>query len=137
METGFALPVCLRLIVQSSVPLPSFFERMLLMSNSYGFKKAGSFNSSSNCFPLSDLISIKKVLSPTICSALPKPVMDFNIVNDLLQSKWKSWRLVVHSLEELLKERILGKEKSRWKAGLLYGWVSKYREIKFPSTILK
>ena len=33
--------------------------------------------------------------------------------------------------------RIIAKEKSRWKAGLLYGWVSKYREIKFPYTILK
>src|SRR3954465_14597437 len=110
METGFALPVCLRLIVQSSVPLPSFFERMLLMSNSYGFKKAGSFNSSSNCFPLSYLISIKKVLSPTICSALPKPVMDFNIVNNLLQCKWKSWRLVVRSLQELFKVRIWAKK---------------------------
>jgi hypothetical protein len=29
------------------------------------------------------------------------------------------------------------KEKSRWKAGLIYGWVSKYRETKFPYTILK
>jgi len=36
--------------------------------------------------------------------------MDFNIVNDLLQSKWKSRRLVVRPVRELLKERIWAKK---------------------------
>src|SRR3954464_12806547 len=79
MVTGFAEPVCFRLILQSTVPLPRFTDNTFLMSNSKGFRKAGSFNWSSNCFPLSDLISTRNVLSPTFRSARPKPVIDFSM----------------------------------------------------------
>jgi hypothetical protein len=39
METGFALPVSFKLIVQSTLPRPSWEERMRRISNSNGFKK--------------------------------------------------------------------------------------------------
>src|SRR5215213_10291503 len=79
IETGFALPVSFKLMVQSTLPRPSWEERMRRIPNSNGFKKAGSFNCSSNCLPLRDFISTRKVLPPTDFSALPKPVIDFSM----------------------------------------------------------
>src|SRR5580692_3500794 len=80
MLTGLALPVCLRLIVQSSEPRPNFSDKIFRMENSKGFRKPGSFNCNSNCLPFSDLTSTRNVLSPTACSARPKPVIDLSIV---------------------------------------------------------
>src|SRR5688572_20939244 len=77
--TGLAEPVSFRLMVQSMVPRLRFLERIFLISNSKGFKKAGILRFNSNCLPLSDFISIRKVLSPTACSTRPKPVIDFSI----------------------------------------------------------
>src|SRR5688500_2408103 len=85
MLTGFALPVSFNEMVQSIEPRCRFLERMVRISNSNGLRNAGIFRFSSNCFPLSDLMSMRKVLSPTAFSALPNPVIDFNILIDLWQ----------------------------------------------------
>src|SRR5215831_19283146 len=85
MLTGLAAPLSFRLMVQSTLPLPSFFDNKARISNSNGLRKAGIFRESSNCFPFSDLISTRNVLSPTVCSFLPKPVIDFNIRNHYLK----------------------------------------------------
>jgi hypothetical protein len=88
MLTGFAAPLSFRLIVQSIVPLPSLLESRFRISNSKGFRKAGILSVSSNCFPLSDFMSMRKVLSPMDLSALPNPVIDFSIhIFICLQSK--------------------------------------------------
>src|SRR4051812_7356179 len=87
MLTGFELPVSFKLMVQSMVPLFNCPDKILRMSNSKGFKKAGIFNCSSNCFPLRDLISIRKVLSPRFFSTLPKPVIDLSMYCFLIEVK--------------------------------------------------
>src|SRR5580704_11215177 len=85
MVTGLALPVCLRLMVQSSEPRPNFSDKIFRMENSKGFRKPGSFNCNSNCLPFSDLTSTRNVLSPTVCSARPKPVIDLSMIFFLIR----------------------------------------------------
>ena len=85
---SFEVPFCFMIIMQSIVPLIRCSCNVFLISNSYGLNNGGNLSCSSNCFPLRAFTSTKNVLSFSVSSALPKPVIDLSMYyNFRLQGK--------------------------------------------------